>query len=369
MTSAVRRRNTDKRKMSEPVIEKENTRPIKILGCKITGLSYAQEFIMLAGLHVVCAVAFAAFQEKCFQVPGFVDHKQLLTVLTPLMYCLCALLERVLTNDIKQKAKTSLYVQLSVLTFLGMYMTNASLAYLSYPSRIVFKSGKPIPTMGFEWFYVGRIFSKVQITSVLVLTVGIITFAMGEAAGRKSSSSTYSGFIFITLGVLFDTLTSNFEKKKLFSGPSPASHTEVMFFASMFGFILAITTFYLSAESEGTSQYIYEHPEILKYIAISSFGGYFSVSFVLLLIKHFGPTFAECVKGGRKVLSIVLSFLLFPMPDKHFTTYHFIGMVFFVGSLGLTVFGKYRKDSASGGGYKKVATNEDEEPAVKNTDN
>jgi len=348
--------------MPDQVLEKENTRPIKILGCKITGLSHAQEFVMLAGLHVICAVAFAAFQEKCFQVPGFKEHKQLLTVLTPLMYCVCALLERVLTNDMKQKAKTSLYLQLSVLTFLGMYMTNASLAYLSYPSRIVFKSGKPIPTMGFEWVYVGRVFSQIQITSVLVLTVGIITFAMGEAAGRRGSSSTYAGFIFITLGVLFDTLTSNFEKKKLFSGPSPASHTEVMFFASMFGFVLAVTTFYLSEESAGTSMYIYDHPEILKYIAISSIGGYFSVSFVLLLIKHFGPTFAECVKGGRKVLSIVLSFLLFPMPDKHFTTYHFIGMVFFVGSLGLTVFAKYRKDAAAkGGGYKKVATNEEEQ--------
>jgi len=346
--------------MPEQVIEKERTPPIKILGCKIMGLSHTQEFIMLAGSHVICAVAFAAFQEKCFQVPGFKAHTQLLTVLTPLMYCLCAILERVLTNDIKQKAKTSLYIQLSFLTFLGMWMTNASLVYLSYPARIVFKSGKPIPTMGLEWIWVGRVFSQIQVTSVLILTLGIITFAMGEAAGRTGSSSTYVGFIFITLGVFFDTLTSNFEKKKLFSGPSPASHTEVMFFASGLGFILAVFTFYLSPESAGTSQYIYEHPEILKYIAISSIGGYFSVSFVLLLIKHFGPTFAECVKGGRKVLSIVISFLLLPMSDKHFTTYHFIGMVFFVGSLGLTVFGKYRKDS---GGYKKVPTNDDEEPS------
>jgi len=367
MTSTVRRRNTKKPMIPEHVIEKENRRQLKILGCTITGLSYAQKFIMLAALHVISAVAFAAFQEKCFQVPGFKAQKQLLTVLTPLMYCLCALLERVLTKDTKQKAKTWLYIQLSFLTFLGMYMTNASLAYLSYPSRIVFKSGKPIPTMGFEWIYVGRVFSQIQVTSVLVLTIGIITFAMGEAAGRAGGSSTYAGLIFITLGVLFDTLTSNFEKKKLFSGSSPASHTEVMFFASMFGFLLAVTTFYFSPESRGTHQYIYDHPEILKYIAISSIGGYFSVSFVLLLIKHFGPTFAECVKGGRKVLSIVLSFLLFPMPDKHFTTYHFIGMVFFVGSLGLTVFGKYKKDlgktssNGTSGGYKKLVTDEDEE--------
>jgi len=350
--------------MLEHVVEKENSRPIKILGCKITGLTHGQEFILLAGLHVICAVAFAAFQEKCFQVPGFKSQKQLLTVLTPIIYCLCAMLERVLTGDTKQKAKTTLYLQLSCLTFLGMYMTNASLAYLSYPSRIVFKSGKPIPTMGFEWLYVGRLFSKIEITSVLVLTLGIITFAMGEAAGKKGGSSSSWGFIFITLGVLFDTLTSNFEKKKLFSGTSPASHTEVMFFASLFGSMLAIGTFALSPESAQTPKYIAEHPEILKYIAISAVGGYFSVSFVLLLIKHFGPTFAECVKGGRKVLSIVLSFLIFAMPDKHFTTYHCLGLMFFMGSLALTVFGKHqkstRKQGLANGGYEKVPTSEKE---------
>jgi len=350
--------------MLEQVVEKENSRPIQILGCQITGLTRGQEFILLAGLHVVCAVAFAAFQEKCFQVPGFKSQKQLLTVLTPLIYCLCAILERVVTGDTKQKAKTSLYLQLSCLTFLGMYMTNASLAYLSYPSRIVFKSGKPIPTMGFEWLYVGRLFSKIEITSVMVLTLGIITFAMGEASGKSGGSSSSSGFIFITLGVLFDTLTSNFEKKKLFSGTSPASHTEVMFFASLFGSVLAIGTFILSPESSETPQYITDHPEILKYIGISAVGGYFSVSFVLLLIKHFGPTFAECVKGGRKVLSIVLSFLLFAMPDKHFTAYHCLGLMFFVGSLALTVFGKHQKSthkqSLQSGGYEKVPTTEKE---------
>jgi len=363
MSSNVRQRNTKKTKMLEQAMEKGNSRPIQILGYKITGLSNGQEFILLAGLHVVCAVAFAAFQEKCFQVPGFKSQKQLLTVLTPLIYCLCALMERILTGDTKQKAKTTLYLQLSCLTFLGMYMTNASLAYLSYPSRIVFKSGKPIPTMGFEWLYVGRLFSQIEITSVMVLTLGIITFAMGEASGKKGGNSSSAGFIFITLGVLFDTLTSNFEKKKLFSGPTPASHTEVMFFASLFGFMLAIGTFALSPESADTPKYITEHPEILKYIGISAVGGYFSVSFVLLLIKHFGPTFAECVKGGRKVLSIVLSFLLFAMPDKHFTTYHCLGLMFFVGSLALTVFGKHQKSKSKqglpNGGYVKIPKSEE----------
>jgi adenosine 3'-phospho 5'-phosphosulfate transporter B3 len=40
--------------------------------------------------------------------------------------------------------------------------------------------------------------------------------------------------------------------------------------------------------------------------------GYSSVSFILSLIKYYGATEAEIIKSLRKVLSIVISFILFP---------------------------------------------------------
>ena len=42
--------------------------------------------------------------------------------------------------------------------------------------------------------------------------------------------------------------------------------------------------------------------------------GYVSVSFVLLLIKIYGATVTEMVKSMRKVLTVVLSFVLYPKP-------------------------------------------------------
>merc|ERR1711879_1003765 len=87
----------------------------------------------------------------------------------------------------------------------------------------------------------------------------------------------------------------------------------------------------------------WEHPVIIQNIVASAVGGYFSVSFVLLLIKHFGPTYAECVKGSRKVLSIVLSYLLFPSPDKGFNVKHSMGVGLFVISIGVTIYSKASK--------------------------
>ena len=39
--------------------------------------------------------------------------------------------------------------------------------------------------------------------------------------------------------------------------------------------------------------------------------GYASVSFVLSIIKYFDATNAEIIKSGRKVLSIVISFVIY----------------------------------------------------------
>lgn len=41
---------------------------------------------------------------------------------------------------------------------------------------------------------------------------------------------------------------------------------------------------------------------------------YMSVTFVLLLIKHFNATNAEVVKSMRKVLQVMVSFIVFPKP-------------------------------------------------------
>jgi len=213
---------------------------------------------------------------------------------------------------------------------------------MSYPSRIICKSVKPIPSMGIEYFYVGRTFSRHEVTSVVALTVGIVIFTMGDFQGGGGSKPV--GFLFTSMGVLFDALRSNFQKKQMFSGPDPASLTEVMFFSSFVGSIVACSIFIFSSESDGTWDYLIKHPEILKYIVTSSVGGYLSATFALLLIKHFGPTLSECVKCSRKLISIGISFILIPMPNKKFNVYHQVGIVIFMGSVSFTVYNRQEKE-------------------------
>jgi len=81
-------------------------------------------------------------------------------------------------------------------------------------------------------------------------------------------------------------------------------------------------------------------PQAFWWLFLLSIGGYLSVVFVLLLIKVYAATYAECVKGLRKVFSIGVSYL-FIGDNKVFSELHALGISFFILSSGVTIYEKY----------------------------
>ena len=222
-----------------------------------------------------------------------------------------------------------------------MLFTNWGLKFLSYPTRIIFKGAKPVPTMILEYVYVGKIFSMNEVISVGILTFGIILFCSGEAA--EAPSFNIYGIILMMLGVTADSLTSNYEKKNIFSFGS--SHTEAMFWASLYGTIWSVITLFIMDVNmlmEATV-FILKTPQALIWLFISSMGGYMAVVFVLLIIKVFSTTYAECVKGVRKVLSIALSYILLSSTDKKFGLLHGLGVLCFIVSILMTIYNKSQR--------------------------
>lgn len=83
-----------------------------------------------------------------------------------------------------------------------------------------------------------------EVLSVGILTFGITLFCSGEA--RDAPAFDMIGVFLMLIGVILDSLTSNYEKKQIFS--YRASHCEAMFFASLMGFVWSFVTM-LATES------------------------------------------------------------------------------------------------------------------------
>lgn len=309
---------------------------IKAFGFDMGGMPSRVQFTVLAVGSLVCAVAFAYLQEKVFLVEGF-HYGGFMTLITTLTYAACGFFEIFMTGD-KMKATYKDYLILSIFTLGGMYFTNWSLTYLNYPMRVVFKSSKVIPVMIMGVVLQGKRYTRAEYGTVATLATAIVIFTLGDA--NESPKFSVIGIFLISIGVLLDAVTANYEEKRFFR-TCKCSQAEVMAYSSIFGAIYLLFPLTWSGELWESLDHASTHPEVVYMTVSFSALGYCGVAFILLLIKHFGATNAEIVKSCRKVCSIVLSYWAIAKP---FGKLHIIGGLLFVMSIVMTV--KVKSDKA-----------------------
>ena len=267
-------------------------------------------FLALCVGAIGSAVGFAALQEGVFQVPGF-EFSGWMTFVTAATMAVCGQLELAIIGG-RRVGALSQYLKLSLLTLGGMYFTNWSLKYLNYPTRVLFKSSKLLPTMVAGTLMQGRSYSCLEYLAAGGLVAGIVLFTLGDADTLPRFHG--AGVGLILLGMACDAATSNYEEKAFFRVAAPASQAEVIAYSSLFGSVWALLLLLPTDELGAAMRHSREQPSVLPLLVGSSVCGYASVSLVLLLIRLYGATVTELVKSLRKVLTVVLSFVLYPKP-------------------------------------------------------
>ena len=282
-----------------------------VCGIPLTCITGRLRFLVLCCGAIGSAVGFAALQEGVWNVKGY-KYSGYMTLITAATMALCGQVERLATGDTTRRGPLLSYLKLSVLTLGGMYFTNWALKYLNYPTRVLFKSSKLVPTMVMGTVIQGRTYSILEYLAAGLLVLGVALFTIGDAELRPDFHP--MGIGLITLGVAADAATSNYEERAFFRASPPASQPEVVTYASAFGAVWALLLMLPTDELEEAIAHSIAHPDALVMLVVSSVCGYVSVSFVLLLINLYGATVTELVKSMRKVLTIVLSFVLYPKP-------------------------------------------------------
>ena len=283
--------------------------------------------LFLAGGALVSYLGFTATQESVFASagPGGFRHGGAVTLVTTLVYGVLAFLERVKANEhFTRKGAWRDYFVLAALTSSGMYATNAALRYLNYTTRIVAKSSKVIPTMIIGTVLQGRRYGANEYVAASMLVVGIALFTMGDVDARPSFDP--QGVALIVAALFLDSFAANFEERRLFDVPDPSSHAEVVFHANAVGAAFTVCAMAVTGELSQALQSLGigsssedasttgSFAAALPAVLMSAAFGYVSVSFILLLIRHFGASNAEIVKSTRKLVSIAASLLLYPKP-------------------------------------------------------
>jgi drug/metabolite transporter (DMT)-like permease len=251
---------------------------------------------------------------------------------------------KILKTFPKSPAELTPYIKLSSAVFGATALATHSLHYVSFPTKVVFKSVKLIPTM-----IVSTIMNKtskygaLDYLSAAMLCAGAAGFSYGSGKGGKHQSDSSFGILLLMVSITCDAIVPNFSQK-LMAPPAysslPTSETasppkaspscciksagsseggglgltaaELMANVNGVGFIGLLVCMLGSGSLLSTFQTAASSPMLLFYLTSIGLGLSTAVLAYNKLIKSAGSVVAVAVATLRKVATILLSYIIFP---------------------------------------------------------
>jgi len=134
----------------------------------------------------------------------------------------------------------------------------------------------------------------------------------------------------------------NSYKEKITHGVHSVTPNEILYYTNFFAVILlSIYTFY-SGEFIGAISFIYRYPSTLYWMLLRGMTYALWIHWSVVLIQKGGALLNQYVSASRKVVSVLLSFLIF---NKSLEIYHWIGILTFATACLLKVYLTYQKKS------------------------
>lgn len=263
-------------------------------------------------------------QEYIMSLPGF-RIGVFLGYLEVLGVTVCAAIERRVSGETERLSPWSSYFALCVALLISSATSNIALAYINYPTKVVFRSCKLIPTMLIAMVYNKRKIHGFEFMFGVIISVGMIIFAVADF--KVSPAFDIIGIALVCISVCADAFLPNLQERVFEQG---SSRVEVTYYTNIL--TLTVMTIFLSltGELQEALTYALSNRHALLTMLLYTFLAYIAISFHMALVQEYGGIITVLVGNTRKALTIVMSFLLFPKPTSYL---YVIGGVLVFGSI------------------------------------
>lgn len=238
-------------------------------------------------------------------------------------------LERVhLTTEggLERKAPLRAYPLLTACLFASSSLSNLSLSYINFPTKVVFRSCKLVPTMIIATIVNRRVFQSYEYLSALSICAGLVVFAMADYSLDPMQYQPI-GLVLVGGSVVADAILPNAQEHLFKAG---SSRLEVTFYSNLFSFfamtIMTLSNGCLPEFLRGLTM----DGRLAMYFAVYTVLSYISISCYMTLVKRFGGVTAVVLTTARKAMTLALSFLLFP---KGFSWLYVYGSMLVLGAV------------------------------------
>jgi len=312
----------------------------------LESLSPTAQFVVLAGGVFFFFGVHNLLQEAIMAVPGF-EYGVMLGFMEVLGVTLCSFVERrFVVRERNRVAPFSAYPLLAFCLLTSSSLSNIALNYINFPTKVVFRSCKLIPTMLVASVVNKRVFTCAEYACAVAVCVGLVMFAAAD--WELTPSFNPIGLALVSASVCADAILPNAQERLFRMG---ASRLEVTFYTNIFTLLVMIGSTLLSGDLLGALHQVLINRTLATYFAVYTFIAYLAISVHMSVVKRFGGVTAVLVATGRKGMTLVLSFILFP---KAFSWFYPVGALLVLGGLTasslLRIRQKQQQKSSTGNG-------------------
>ena len=264
-----------------------------------------------------------------------------------------------MAKETERVAPISAYPLLTGCLLASSALSNISLNYINFPTKVVFRSCKLIPTMVVASVVHKKVFTSAEYVCALAVCAGLILFAAAD--WQLTPSFHPIGLAFVSLSVCADAILPNAQERLFKLG---SSRLEVIFFTNIFTLIAMTVTTLLSGDLLGLIDFAKGNQKLLGYMVVYTFIAYIAISLHMSVIKRFGGVAAVVLATGRKGMTLILSFILFP---KSFSWFYVMGALLVLGGLMVSSLAKiYSRSKAPPKTIKRKESEGDNDKDIEN---
>jgi solute carrier family 35 (adenosine 3'-phospho 5'-phosphosulfate transporter), member B3 len=318
--------------------------------------SNIQFIVLVAGVFLFFGIH-NFLQEAIMHVEGF-SYGVMLGYFEVAGVAVCSFIEREhIVKERGRKAPLSAYPFLTACLLSSSALSNMSLNYINFPTKVVFRSCKLIPTMIVASVVHKKMFTVTEYVCAAAASAGLVMFA----AADWDLSPTFHpiGLALVSLSVCADAVLPNAQEGLFKLG---SSRLEVTLYTNVFTLGIMTVTTAMSGDLMACLQQMMINRQLAIYFGIYTFIAYVAISFHMNVVKRYGGVAAVLVATGRKAMTLILSFILFP---KGFSWLYPVGSVLVLGGLTVASLSKIHSKQQKSKPDHEVLPTRDETRALK----
>eukprot|EP01126_Amoeba_proteus_P034759 TRINITY_DN3476_c0_g1_i3.p1 TRINITY_DN3476_c0_g1~~TRINITY_DN3476_c0_g1_i3.p1 ORF type:complete len:400 (-),score=66.52 TRINITY_DN3476_c0_g1_i3:606-1805(-) len=300
---------------------------VVVFGWDITYVrTWVQLSVVVGGIfsfHIVHGIAL----ERIFLYQGFV-YGWFLTFVQFTGYMLMSVLygqtRQHVVHDNLSQVQLKWFVLIGGFMIITIGLSNYSLTLVSYPVQQLLRSGKIIPVMIGGKIVLSRKYSWQEYISAVFIAIGLCLTALEKSSSVKSDSGeTHTGLldssqpmtiglVLLLVAMMADAFVSNLQEKML--KDFEISQENLVFQCYRIGWFGLSIILLFSGELFPAVMLCMEFPGLVVWLLVFSLTGYLGLICVVTSLKLYGAFAAVTITSTRKMISISLSFILFPKP-------------------------------------------------------